>query len=108
MNRYIWLGFLSVLMLTGCGGSAEEEQERKAKEFRTAKYPDSHESAKREKLYKECHKNSVRSIVDIRNEAKRISGNDNNGSKEAQAVFRQLDRERDAALAKCIQIRTGN
>ncbi|MFI4956706.1 MAG: hypothetical protein ACHQAX_05825 [Gammaproteobacteria bacterium] len=108
MNKYIWIGCLSILMLTGCGESKEEEQARKAKEFLIAKYGDPEDHAKREKLYDECYNKNVRSYSEIRDEAIRISGNNNMASVAFNDAFKPMMRARHVEKAKCDQIRAGN
>ncbi|MFI4956705.1 MAG: hypothetical protein ACHQAX_05820 [Gammaproteobacteria bacterium] len=107
MNKYIWFGCLSILMLTGCGESKEEERARKEKEFWTYTYDDSGDGAKRQKLYKECRDKNVIDVDEIYDEAKKISGTGNASNKEYRAVSKKMHRARDIEVAKCNKILSG-
>ena len=46
--------------------------------------------------------------MEIQEEAKKISGNNNVASDDYQEIYQKLKRERDAEVSKCLQIRRGD
>ena len=108
MNRYIWIGCLSVLMLIGCGDSKEKEKERREREFWGDRYDSHVESSKGKKLFKECYEKNVQSLTDLENEVYRISGTHDAQSKKLKAVYKELSIERNKALEKCNKLREGS
>lgn len=97
---------MSILMLTGCVESREDEMEIKSKEFWAYAYKNADEQSRRNALYDKCFEKNVRNLLEIRDEAQRISGSNNKTSIEYFEAFRPLEKERNAALAKCNKIRS--
>lgn len=108
MNRYIWIGFLSALMLIGCGDSKEKEKERREREFWGDRYDSHVESLKGKKLFMECYEKNVQSLADLEKEAYRMAGTHDTQSKKLKDVYRRLSIERDKSLEECNKLREGS